>query len=107
MSEGISFYNNDDIEKHLKLVMSQTNYTEDEARNKLKQFNSDYMKVLKDYMNLDVNKKEMKIKSVNQEMFKQMRNHLDSSMREYREQNPINMHQVINNFNEEDGHENK
>ena len=36
-----------------------------------------------------------------------MRNHLDSSMREYREQNPINMHQVINNFNEEDGHENK
>lgn len=107
MSEGISFYNNDDIEKDLKLVMSQTNYTEDEARNKLKQFNSDYMKVLKDYMNLDVNKKEMKIKSVNQEMFKQMRNHLDSSMREYREQNPINMHQVINNFNEEDGHENK
>ena len=95
------------IKEHVKLIMSQTNYTEDEARNKLKPFNSDYMKVLKDYMNLDVNKKEMKIKSVNQEMFKQMRNHLDSSMREYREQNPINMHQVINNFNEEDGHENK
>ena len=102
MSDGISFFSNDDIEKHVKLVMTQTNYTEDEARNKLKLFNSDYMGVLKDYMNIDVTKKDLHVKSVNQEMFKQMRHHLDSSMREYREKNPVNIHQVIDNFNEAD-----
>ena len=47
MSDGISFFSNDDVEKHVKLVMNQTNYTEEEARNKLKLYNSDYLKVLK------------------------------------------------------------
>ena len=101
MSDGISFFSNDDIEKHVKLVMSQTNYTEEEARNKLKLFNSDYMRVLKEYMGIP-DKKDIKVKSVNQEIFKQFRHNLDSSMREYREQNPINIHHVIDSFNQED-----
>ena len=50
MSDGISFFSNDDIEKHVQLVMRQTNYTEEEARNKLKLYNSDYLTVLKEYM---------------------------------------------------------
>ena len=43
---------------------------------------------------------EPKIKSVNQERYKQIRHNLDSSMKVYREKHPINVDQVINNFQE-------
>jgi hypothetical protein len=52
MSDGISFFSNDDLNKHVKTVITQTNYTEEEAREKLKLFNCDYMRVIKDYMGI-------------------------------------------------------
>ena len=105
MTDGISFFSNEDLDKHLKKVMSQTNYTEEEAREKLKLFNCDYMKVLKEYMGIPEKKETPKIKSVNQEIFRQIRNKLDNSMREYREKHPINMDQVIQNLQESDERE--
>jgi hypothetical protein len=72
MSDGISFFNNDDLDKHIKIVMSQTNYTQEQTIEKLKLFNCDYMCVLKDYMGIS-EKKEEKIKSANQEIYKQIR----------------------------------
>ena len=105
MADGISFFSYDDLNKHLKLVMSQTNYTEEEAIEKLKLFNCDYMKVIKDYMGIPEKKEAKKIKSVNQEIYRQIRTTLDNTMREYREKNPINMDQVITNFQESDERE--
>jgi Tfp pilus assembly PilM family ATPase len=105
MSDGISFFSNDDLEKHVKKVMSQTNYTEEEAKEKLRLFNCDYMKVIKDYMGIPDKKEEKICKSVNQEIFRQIRKKLDNSMKEYREKNPINMDQVIDNFKESDERE--
>ena len=104
MSDGISFFSNDDLTNHLKKVMSQTNYTEEEATEKLKLFNCDYMRVIKDYMGIP-EKKEQPVKSVNQEIFRQIRTSLDTSMKAYREKNPINMEQVIENFKESDKRE--
>ena len=104
MSDGISFFSNDDLEIHLEKVMTQTNYTKEEALEKLKLFNCDYMRVLKDYMGIP-EKKEIKIKSVNQEIFKQIRLKLDTSMKEYREKNPINIDQVVTNFKESEQRE--
>lgn len=106
MSDGISFFNNDDVDKYVKIVMTQTNYTEEEARQKLQLFNCDYMRVLKDYMGIP-EKKEVKAKSLNQEIYKQIRTKLDSSMREYREKNPINMEQVVTNLQESEEREKK
>ena len=105
MSDGISFFSNDDLDQHVQKVMSQTNYTEEEAKEKLRLFNCDYMKVIRDYMGIPDKKEEVKIKSVNQEIFRQIRKKLDSSMKEYREKNPINMDQVIENFKESDERE--
>jgi hypothetical protein len=45
------------------------------------------------------------VKSVNQEIFRQIRTKLDSSMKVYREKNPVNMDQVIENFKESDERE--
>ena len=106
MSDGISFFNNDEVDKYVKIVMTQTNYTEEEARQKLQLFNCDYMRVLKDYMGIP-EKKEVKAKSLNQEIYKQIRTKLDSSMREYREKNPINMEQVVTNLQESEEREKK
>jgi hypothetical protein len=46
-----------------------------------------------------------KVKSVNQEIYKQIRHNLDSSMRNYREKHPINVAQVITNLQESDERE--
>ena len=107
MSDGISFFSNDDLNQHVKTVMSQTNYTQEEANEKLKLFNCDYMRVIRDYMGIPEKKEEKKVKSVNQEIFRQIRKKLDSSMKEYREKNPINMGQVIENLKESDEREKK
>jgi hypothetical protein len=105
MADGISFFSNDDLNKHVKLVMSQTNYTEEQAIEKLKLFNCDYMRVLKDYMGIPEKKNDKKIKSVNQEIYRQIRTTLDNTMKDYREKNPINVDQVITNFQESDERE--
>lgn len=107
MSDGISFFSNDDLEQHVQKVMAQTSYTVEEAREKLRLFNCDYMRVIKDYMGIPEKKEERKVKSVNQEIFRQIRTTLDSSMKTYREKNPINMDQVIENFKESDEREKK
>jgi hypothetical protein len=105
MSDGISFFSNDDLTENVKKVMSQTNYTEEQAIEKLKLFNCDYMRVLKDYMGIPEKTEAPKVKSVNQEIFRQIRTKLDSSMKEYRDKHPVNMDQVIDNFNESDERE--
>jgi hypothetical protein len=105
MDDKISFFNNDDLNENLQKVMYQTNYSEEEAKEKLKLFNCDYMKVIRDYMGIPDKKEEKKIKSVNQEIFRQLRKKMDISMKEYREKNPINIKQVIDNFNDSDERE--
>lgn len=89
----------------IKQIMTQTTYSETEAFEKLKLHNNDYIKVIKEYMGIPDKKNETKIKSVNQEIFRQIRTTFDNSMREYREKNPINMDQVITNLKESDERE--
>ena len=100
MSDGISFFNNDDLDNHIKTVMSQTNYTKDQAIEKLKLFNCDYMRVIRDYMGIPEKKEIEKVKSANQEIYRQIRTRLDSTMKEYREKHPVDIAQVVTNFQE-------
>jgi hypothetical protein len=87
-------------EKYVRHIMSQTNYSEELARAKLNEFNNDFMMVLKDYMGIPIKKDTNKIKSVNQEIYKQIRYNLDQTMKDYREKNPVNIDQVITNLQE-------
>jgi hypothetical protein len=102
MLNEINIVSNINLEEHVIKIMTQTNYTKEEAIDKLKLCNNDYMKVIKDYMNIPEKNKEPKVKSVNQEIFKQIRIKLDNSMKDYREKNQINTEQVIYNFKEAD-----
>jgi hypothetical protein len=98
---GMIMISNEEIDKYIQIIKTQTNYDDYYAIQKLKDFNYDYMKVIRDYMGIP-EKKEMKMKSVNQEIYKQIRHNLDATMKEYREKNPINLEQVRTNFQESD-----
>ena len=102
MLNEINIVSNNNLEQDITKIMTQTNYTKEEATNKLILFNYDYIKVIKDYMNIPEKNKESKVKSVNQEIFRQIRIKLDTSMKDYREKNQINTEQVIYNFKEAD-----
>ena len=69
----------------VQMVIRQTNYCEAEARDKLKEFNNDAILVIKSYLGIAEKKAPQNVRSVNQEIYKQFRLKLDSSMKEYRD----------------------
>jgi hypothetical protein len=91
--------NNSNKEILIKNIISQTNYDEYTAYIKLQEFDYDYMKVIKDYMGIKDNN-SVKVKSINQEIYKQFRTNLDQVTKSYRDKNPINIEHAANNFNE-------
>ena len=72
-------------EKTINLVISQTNYDRDISIQKLEFWNGDYIKVIKEYLNPNFEKKEKNksIKSVNQQMMVEIRNFCDNQISEY------------------------
>ena len=82
MADTISFTNNNEIQEKVEMILRQTDYSEEEAKNKLKEFNYDHIQVIKSYLGI-TEKKAPPIKTVNQEIYKQIRYRLDSNMREY------------------------
>lgn len=63
----------------IKLVMRQTDYNEEQAKEKLAQWNNNYIKVIKEYLNPSFNKtkKEAKSKTLNQQMLGEIRTFMD------------------------------
>jgi len=82
MTDTISFTNNNEIQEKVQMILRQTDYSEEEASNKLKDSNYDHISVIKSYLGI-TEKKAPPIKTVNQEIYKQIRYRLDSNMREY------------------------
>jgi len=82
MEDSISFIDNNDINNKIEVIMRQTNYTDVEAREKLIESNYDHIKVIRLFLGVK-DKKEETIKSINQEIYKQIRYKMDASMKEY------------------------
>jgi len=63
----------------INLVMRQTDYTEEQSKEKLKQWNNNYINVIKEYLNPEFNKKEIKKtnKTLNQQMMGEIRTFMD------------------------------
>tara|TARA_B100000674_G_C37765144_1_gene879855 strand:+ start:343 stop:609 length:267 start_codon:yes stop_codon:yes gene_type:complete len=73
------------LDKYIPIVCSQTNYTKEEAENKLEKWNGDYIKVIKEYLNPNFEKeiKKEPVKSVNQQIMTEIRNFCDKQMSDY------------------------
>ena len=79
---GFSSIDEHDLQNKIDMIMRQTDYTEEQTRGKLTQFNGDHLLVIKDYLGIPEKKIEP-VKSVNQEIYKQIRYNLDGVMRDY------------------------
>ena len=61
------------------LIKSQTNYLDDEISEKLEKWNNDYIKVIKEYLNPNFEKKKQeKKKSTNQQIMTEIRHFLNN-----------------------------
>lgn len=67
----------------IRVIKSQTNYDDDTAKKKLEQWNGDYMKVIREYLNpkFDEPKKKKEL-PVNQKIMTEIRNFMDDINRE-------------------------
>jgi hypothetical protein len=83
--DNISLVETDQIDSKIQIIMRQTDYTEEKAREKLGEFKFNEISVIRDYFGITEKNIQPKITSVNQAIYKQLRTRLDSSMRDYHE----------------------
>ena len=82
MSDNISLVETEQIDDKVQKILRQTDYTESQAIEKLREYNFDEIATIKAYLGI-TEKKAPVIKSVNQEIYRQLRSKLDANMRDY------------------------
>jgi hypothetical protein len=82
MGDNLTLVETDQIDDKVQIILRQTDYSEEAAREKLKEHNFNEIAVIKSYFGI-AEKKPIEIKSINQEIYKQIRYKLDSNMRDY------------------------
>jgi N-acetylmuramic acid 6-phosphate (MurNAc-6-P) etherase len=68
----IAFVSNDDLEERIQIVMRQTDYTKEMARDKLTACNYDSIKCIREYMGITEKKAPANV-SVNQQIYRELR----------------------------------
>ena len=76
----------------INIIQRQTTYSSEECEIRLLKHNACYISVIKEYMGIIP--KPVVIKSVSQEIYKQIRHKLDNSMKVYNDQHPVNVDDV-------------
>lgn len=71
------------VDEKVQIILRQTDYSQEKAREKLENFNFDEIAVIRDYFG--ISEKKQPIKSINQAIYRQLRGHLDNAMSGYRE----------------------
>ena len=69
--------------QQIQFIMTQTNYDEIEATQKLEECNNDVMKVVSEYLGICVKKDENVKKTKNQKVFSVIREIMDSGSRNF------------------------
>jgi hypothetical protein len=70
--DNMDFVCKEEHEEKVQMILRQTDYTEEQAREKLKEFNNDSLLVIKNYFGI-TEKKAPIAKSKNQEIYRQIR----------------------------------
>ena len=71
----IAFVSNEDLEERIQLVMRQTDYTQEVAREKLTAHNYDAIKCIRAYMGITEKKTSGQV-SLNQQIYRELRTQL-------------------------------
>ena len=83
-NSSLVLIDNDKLAEKVQIILRQTDYTEEVALEKLKEHNFDEIATIRSYFGIP-EKKVPPIKSLNQEIYRQLRGKLDASMHDYRE----------------------
>lgn len=84
MDQSNAFADACGVDYKVQLIMRQTDYTEAQSMSELVKHDYDHIATIKTYFGIP-DKKPQPVKSVNQEIYKQIRYKLDDSMKNYRE----------------------
>ena len=71
----------------IPVVLRQTDYTEEQAQNKLEEHNFDLKKVLYEWMGVDIKKEEVKCSTGSQERYRVIRQTMDEAGKKFRNSN--------------------
>ena len=94
----------------INLVMRQTDYTEEQTKEKLKQWNNNYINVIKEYLNPNFNKKETKksTKTLNQQIMGEIRTFMDDVYIKFENRKRYNQYvNVINQMKQNEANKKK
>ena len=72
----------EEMSNKINIIIRQTNYTPELAKNKLLLLNLDHIKVIKEYHGI-AEKKAPSIKSVQQQIYKEIRYHMNDSVKDF------------------------
>ena len=82
VKDGMTFVCEEEMTEKIGIVIRQTNYTLETAREKLLLANMNHIKVIKDYCGI-TEKKAPPVKSLQQQIYKEIRHRLDDSVRDF------------------------
>lgn len=94
----------------INLVMRQTDYTEEEAIDRLKKWNNNYINVIKEYLNPDFDKptQKSKPKTLNQQMMGEIRQFMDDVYVKFENRKKYNQYiNVLREMHQKKQEENK
>jgi hypothetical protein len=87
-----------DMTEKIQMIQRQTNYDETIAKEKLIEYNGDPIKVIKSFMGI-LDKKDAAKKTLNQEIYRQLRSKLDNSIKAYNVKQEEKLIEEIKNNN--------
>jgi DNA-binding LacI/PurR family transcriptional regulator len=88
----------EEIMEKINIIIRQTNYTPEIAKNKLLSLNMDHIKVIKEYHGI-AEKKAPAIKSVQQQIYKEIRYHMNDSVKDFNHKQDQKLESDIENNN--------
>jgi hypothetical protein len=87
-----------DMTAMIQMIQRQTDYDETIAKEKLLEHNGDPIKVIKSFLGI-CDKKDVRKKTLNQEIYRQLRSKLDYSMKAYNVKQEEKLMEEIKNNN--------
>jgi hypothetical protein len=99
MEKSISILK-DNYEDKINIIMTQTVYSYNETIDKLKKHNYDHISVIKEYIGCNTKNQSNNINSINQEIYKQIRQQMDITS--YRDKHQLNIDHIKQSMLEEE-----
>ena len=98
IKDGMTFVCEEEMTEKIGIVSRQTSYSHDIAREKLLMANMDHIKVIKEYCGI-TEKKAPPVKSLQQQIYKEIRHRLDDSVRDFNKKQDHKLAAEIENNN--------